>query len=134
MIRSTLRAVLAAAYLVAGVLHIIAPRPFLSIMPGWVPFPAAVVFWTGIAEILGAAGLLQWHSASLRRAAAIGLALYAICVFPANINHFVLDMTKSGNGAGLGYHVPRMFAQPPLVWLALWVGNVVDWPLRRFGR
>lgn len=133
MMRPIFRIVLAIAYFAAGVIHIIAPRPFLSIMPGWVPLPEAVVFWTGIAEIAGAAGLLQSRFPSLRRAAAIGLALYAVCVFPANINHFMLDMARPDNGAGFGYHVPRMFIQPLLVWLALWVGHVTDWPLRAQG-
>ena len=128
MIRTVLRLVLATFYLSAGLIHIASPAPFLSIMPGWVPYPEAIVLWTGIAEILGAAGLLQWFSPRLRRAAAIGLALYAICVFPANIQHFILDMAKADGGMGLGYHVPRMFAQPFIVWLALWVGGVIGWP------
>lgn len=131
MIRSVARGVLALFYLVAGVIHLIKPAPFLTIMPAWVPFPEQVVSWTGVAEILGAVGLLQPASFRLRRAAAIGLALYAICVFPANINHFIIDMARSDSGLGLAYHVPRMFAQPLLVWLALWCGGVTDWPMRR---
>ena len=65
------------------------PPPFLTITPVWVPWPEAVVLWTGIAELLGAAGLIQPWSKQLRRAAGIGLALYALCVWPANMNHFV---------------------------------------------
>ncbi|QKG70498.1 DoxX family protein [Erythrobacter mangrovi] len=131
MIRPALRWTLAAFYIVAGYFHLAAPASFLKIMPGWVPWPEAVVFWTGVAELLGAAALAQPLSAPLRRAGAIGLALYAICVFPANIHHFALDMARPDHGFGLGYHVPRMFAQPMLVWLALWTGGVTDWPLRR---
>jgi uncharacterized membrane protein len=110
------------------VIHIVSPRPFLIIMPQWVPAPEAVVLWTGIAELLGAVGLAQGASLPIRRAASIGLALYAVCVFPANINHFAIDLAKSDHGAGLAYHVPRMFAQPVLVWLALWAGGVIEWP------
>ncbi|MEL0251979.1 MAG: DoxX family protein, partial [Novosphingobium sp.] len=110
MTRNVLRWILALFYFAAGVIHIAAPAPFLTIMPGWVPMPETVVLWTGIAELLGAIGLAQGLSLSLRKAAAIGLALYAVCVFPANINHFALDMAKPGHGAGLAYHVPRMFA------------------------
>lgn len=131
MIRTVLRLVLATLYFIAGIIHIIAPAPFLTIMPPWVPYSGPVVFWTGVAEVVGALGLAQGCSAPLRRAAAIGLALYALCVFPANINHFILDMAKPNGGAGLGYHVPRMFAQPLVIWLALWVGHVTDWPMRR---
>ncbi len=131
MIRTILRWPLGLAYLAAGWLHLTAPAPFLTIMPGWVPSPETVVAATGIAELLGAAALLQPWAPRLRQAGAIGLALYAICVFPANINHFALDMARADQGLGLAYHIPRMAAQPLLVWLALWTGKVIDWP---FGR
>ncbi|MFZ5796698.1 MAG: DoxX family protein, partial [Pseudomonadota bacterium] len=55
--RAVLRAVLAAAYLAAGVLHVAVPGPFLSITPGLVPFPKAVILVTGLCEIAGAVGL-----------------------------------------------------------------------------
>ena len=115
MIRTALRWLLAAFYAFAGYAHIADPAPFLSIMPAWVPAPEAVVLWTGIAELLGAAALAQGCSIPLRRAGAIGLALYAVCVFPANIHHFALDMAKPDGGLGLAYHVPRMFAQPLVI-------------------
>ncbi len=123
------RWLLAAFYFLAGVIHIIRPAPFLTIMPGWVPMPEAVVLWTGVAEILGALGLVQGFSLPLRRAAGWGLALYALCVWPANINHLLLDMAKPGGGLGLAYHGPRMLAQPAIIWLALWVGECL--PLRK---
>lgn len=129
--RTGLRWLLAALYLAAGYFHLGHPRPFMEITPNWVPWRSAVIFWTGIAEIAGALALLQPWSAGLRRAGAIGLALYAACVFPANINHFALDMAKPGGGLGLGYHVPRMFAQPLVIWLALWTGGVTNWPFAR---
>lgn len=129
MTRTVLRWLLAAFYFVAGVIHIARPQPFLTIMPGWVPAPDAVVLWTGVAEILGSIGLVQGISVPLRRAAGWGLALYALCVWPANINHLVLDLARPGGGLGLAYHVPRMFAQPVIIWLALWVAECL--PLRR---
>lgn len=131
MIRTCLRWLLAVFYLAAGVLHLVAPLPFLSITPGWVPWPGAVVALTGAAEIAGAIGLAQSRSLRWRRAAAIGLAIYAVCVFPANINHFAIDMAREDGGLGLAYHVPRIFAQPLIVWLALWAGEVTDWPFTR---
>ncbi|ABC64026.1 DoxX family protein [Erythrobacter litoralis] len=131
MIRTSLRWLLAVLYFVAGWAHLRFAEPFLTITPGWVPAPEAVVWWTGVAEIVGAIGLAQPLNARLRRAAAIGLAVYAVCVFPANINHFAMDMARADGGAGLAYHVPRMFAQPLIVWLALWTGEVLDWPFPR---
>lgn len=130
-LRSALRYLLALLYALAGYLHIVRPEPFLQIMPAWVPAAEMVVFWTGIAEIAGALALTQPWLPGLRRAGAIGLALYAVCVFPANINHFALDMARPDGGLGLAYHVPRMFAQPVIVWLALWAGGATDWPFRR---
>ena len=129
MIRAVLRWVLAVFYFAAGVIHILRPAPFLTIMPPGVPFPEAVVLWTGVAEILGAIGLVQPFSPKLRQAAGWGLALYALCVWPANIHHFALDLAKADGGLGLGYHVPRMFAQPVIIWLALWLGECL--PPRR---
>lgn len=129
MIRVVLRWLLAAFYALAGVIHLINHATFLTITPAWVPLPEAVVLWTGVAEILGAIGLVQPFSRRLRQAAGWGLALYALCVWPANINHFAMDMARPDGGLGLAYHVPRMFAQPVIIWLALWVGEC--WPLRR---
>jgi uncharacterized membrane protein len=131
MIRAVCRCLLALAYLAAGVLHIISAGPFLSITPGWVPLPETVVLLTGLAEIAGAAGLIQPFAPGLRRAAAAGLALYAVCVFPANIHHMMTDMARPLPDLGWGYHVPRMALQPLLVWLALWTGGVTDWPFAR---
>lgn len=129
MIKLALRWLLAVFYFAAGVIHLVAPAPFLTIMPGWVPAPEAVVLVTGVAEILGAIGLVQPFSVKLRQAAGWGLALYGLCVWPANINHFAIDMARAHGGLGLAYHVPRMFAQPVIIWLALWVGECL--PLRR---
>lgn len=129
--RTALRWLLALFYLVAAWFHLTAPHPFLRIMPEWVPQPELVVALTGVAELLGAIALLQPWSLPLRKAGGIGLALYALCVWPANVHHFALDMARPDHGLGLGYHVPRMFAQPVLIWLALWVSGTIEWPFRR---
>ena len=132
MARTLTRWFLALVYLAAGILHVLIPEPFLGIMPPAVPIPEAVVFLTGVAEILGAIGLAQWQSAPLRRAAGIGLALYALCVWPANIQHMINDLSSAGGldtgGLGLAYHIPRMAAQPFIIWAALWASHAIDWP------
>lgn len=119
------------AYAVAGYFHLAAPQAFLRVMPPWVPAPEAVVLLTGIAELAGAAGLLQPFSRRLRRAAAIALALYALCVWPANAHHMMIDLASPDGGWGLAYHLPRMLAQPLIVWAALWAGEATDWPFAR---
>jgi len=128
LIKVSLRVVLAILYAFAGFAHLVRPEFFLVITPNWVPFPEAVILWTGVAEITGALALIQPYSVHLRRAAGIGLALYPLCVWPANINHFAMDMARADGGLGLVYHVPRMIAQPILIWLALWVSGVTKRP------
>jgi len=120
--------VLAAVYLVAGVLHLRSPAPFLTIVPAWVPDPAAMIAVTGLCEILGAVGLCIPR---LRWIAGVMLAAYAVCVFPANVKHAVDYMTLGRGGLTLWYHVPRLLLQPLIVWWALFAGSVVDWPFRR---
>jgi uncharacterized membrane protein len=120
---------LALFYAVAGVLHLILPHPFVSIVPSWVPAPDLVVALTGVAELAGSVGLLQRRAPALRRAAGWGLAAYALCVWPANFNHMMIDLARPGHGLGLAYHVPRLAAQPLLIWLALWVSGAGKWPL-----
>ena len=123
--------ILALLYLVAAWFHLTAPGPFLRIMPAFVPRPELVVLLTGLAEAAGAVSLVQPWSRELRRAGGVGLALYALCVWPANVNHFAMDMARPDGGWGLAYHLPRMVAQPLLIWLALWTSGVTDWPWRR---
>ena len=123
MTRRLIRWLLALFYGIAGVLHLIKPAPFLTIMPPWVPQPELVVALTGVAELAGAIGLIQPVSAAMRRAAGWGLAAYALCVWPANFQHMLIDLTKADGGLGLGYHLPRPTAQPLLIWLAVWASR-----------
>jgi uncharacterized membrane protein len=125
--RMIARWLLAAAYLAAGYLHITHPAPFLRITPHWVPFPRETVILTGICELLGAIGLLIPQT---RWIAGVMLALYALCVWPANMQHAIMDL-GSGTGLGWWYHAPRLLAQPLIIWWALYAGGIVDWP---FGR
>lgn len=129
MIRTILLWVLAMFYAYAGYAHLASPEFFMRIMPDWVPFPLEVVYFTGVAELLGSIGLVQPWYPQLRKAAGIGLALYALCVWPANIHHMMLDW-GADSGSNLAYHVPRMIAQPIIIWLALWVSGTTHWPFR----
>ena len=51
---------------------------FVDRLRAILPWPEQVIYWTGIAELLGALALIQWFSLRLRHAGAIGLALYAL--------------------------------------------------------
>ena len=130
-VRVALRWLLAAGYLFAGVMHLKSPAPFVSITPHWVPMQPAVIAATGVAELFGAVGLAQPFSPRVRIVSGCALALYAVCVFPANINHMLIDMASPHPQLGWMYHVPRMVLQPILVWLALWTSGAIDWPFIR---
>lgn len=132
ILRRGFRLLLAVFYLLAGIAHIRSPGGFLAITPDWVPFPEQVVFLTGVAEIAGAIGLLIPPALipRIRYAAGIGLALYALCVFPANINHAINNIAVGGETASWAYHGPRLLFQPVFIWWALIAGNVINWPFR----
>ena len=119
---------LATFYGIAAYVHLKSPEAFLPIMPDFVPAPRLVVILTGWCELAGALGLL---APRLRRAAGLGLALYAICVFPANIKHAFDGVELAGFALDWRYHLPRLLMQPVFVWMALFAGDLVDWPWRR---
>jgi uncharacterized membrane protein len=126
--RAVMRWIMAAFYLIAGVGHLASPDPFLAIMPQWVPFPREVILLTGLCEITGAVALL---TARWRAFAGIMLALYALCVWPANIRHAVEHIALPPIPDSWWYHGPRLAFQPVLIWWALFCADVVDWPWRR---
>lgn len=126
--RAAARWLLAAAFLLAGVLHLFRPAPFLSITPAWVPYAPEIIAFTGLCEIAGAIGLCMPR---LRWWAGVMLAAYAVCVYPANVKHAVDYIAHGTGGLSLWYHIPRLAFQPVIVWWALYAGCVTDWPFRR---
>lgn len=127
--RKIARWLLGIAYLVAGVSHIVSPDGFVKITPGWVPWVHDVVLFTGLCEVAGAIALL--FVPKLRRAAGWAFAAYAVCVYPANINHAVNNIALGGAALGWWYHGPRLLFQPVIVWWALWGTQIVDWPFSK---
>ncbi len=62
-------------------------------MPNYIPAHKAMVFWSGVAEILGGIGILIPETRVL---AGWGLILLLVAVFPANIDMFVKAWQKNG--------------------------------------
>ena len=116
------RLTIAPIFLIVGIVHLTQPGLFAPLMPSIVPHPMAVIVLTGLAELTGAIFLFVPQT---RAFAGIMLALYAVCVFPVNINHAVHDLS-TGTGLGWAYHYPRLFAQPLICWWAL-VAGAVPW-------
>lgn len=128
-IRTVTRFALALFYGMAGLVHLVSPEAFLPIMPEIVPWPRAVIIVTGLCEIAGAFGL--FHPAS-RRAAGLGLALYAVCVWPANFRHAFEGIAVAGLPTGWWYHGPRLLLQPVIIAITLWVSGWLGKPKTAF--
>ena len=87
------RLLLALLFICAGANHFRSPEIYLQIMPPFLPAPAALVWISGVAEILGGFGLLLEPT---RRLAALGLILLLLAVFPANIYGALHGMNLHG--------------------------------------
>ncbi len=118
---------LAAALLFFGTDHLVNPGRYLPMMPDFVPFPYEVVLFTGLCEIAGAVGLLVPR---LRRLAGILLAVYFVCVFPANIKNAIEGLDVEGLPAAAWYYWVRLLFQPLAIWWALRAAEVIG-PWRR---
>jgi uncharacterized membrane protein len=128
MVRTFFRYLLALIYLIAGIAHLRSPTGFLQITPDWVPSPLLVVQLTGVCEIAGSIALA--FVPRLRIAAGWALATFAVCVFPANINHAINNVAMDGTQMSWWYHGPRLLFQPVFVWWALYAGGATNWPFR----
>jgi uncharacterized membrane protein len=76
-------------YIVAGAYHFVSPRSYLAIMPPYVPWPLAMIYISGAAEILGGIGVLVPDGFVFPRTRAFtawGLVALLIAVSPVHIN------------------------------------------------
>tara|TARA_B110000259_G_C14007909_1_gene398578 strand:- start:307 stop:657 length:351 start_codon:yes stop_codon:yes gene_type:complete len=48
---------MASLYIFGGIMHFVKPRVYLRIMPKYIPNPKAMVFWSGLVEVLFGVGL-----------------------------------------------------------------------------
>ncbi|MGK7371535.1 MAG: DoxX family protein [Candidatus Halalkalibacterium sp. M3_1C_030] len=87
------RYLIGAVFILAGLLHFLKPAFYIKIMPDYIPWHKAMVYLSGIAEIAGGIGILF---PPVRYAAAIGLILLLVAVFPANIDMAVKAVRKRG--------------------------------------
>jgi uncharacterized membrane protein len=92
-------------FVLAGVLHFTHSRFYKAIMPDYMPNHDELVYASGVAEIVGGAGLLF---PGVRRTAGWWLIATLIAVFPANI-HMALHPERykmPGGRAGLYLRLP----------------------------
>ena len=81
--KERLRVILAICIIVVGAMHFVVPDPFVKIVPDYFPAHLALVYISGFFEILGGIGILV---PPVSQAAAWGLLILFVAVFPANIN------------------------------------------------
>jgi uncharacterized membrane protein len=70
-------------FIFAGVMHFVIPKVYKRIVPPYLPAPEALVYASGVAEIIGGAGLMV---PSTRRRAGWWLIATLLAVFPANVH------------------------------------------------
>jgi uncharacterized membrane protein len=91
--KEILRGVLSIAMIIVGTTHFTHTEQFVRIVPPQLPAPAALVYVSGVFEILGGVGILiPWVSV----AAAWGLIALFVAVFPANINQAINSIAIDG--------------------------------------
>jgi len=117
--KSVLLWVMAAFYVLAGVMHFVSPETYLPMMPPYLPAHGALVFLSGVAEVaLGLAVLVP----GLREAAGWGLVLLLVAIFPANVHIAMNDVPLFGASEGAGiWNWVRLPFQGVLIAWALWV-------------
>jgi uncharacterized membrane protein len=114
------RLLLASIFVVAGISHFLFPAPYLRIIPPALPHPWVLLWVSGVAEILGGIGLLLEKAC---RAAALGLAVLLVAVFPANIYM-----------AAAHVPFPGIFGQAWLQWLRLPLQPILIWRVLQYSK
>ncbi|MDB5268438.1 MAG: hypothetical protein JWP58_1478 [Hymenobacter sp.] len=115
-LRHLSRYALALIFVLAGIWHFVHSATYLAIMPPMLPTPLALVYVSGVFEMLGGLGLLP---ARTRRLAGWGLLALLVAVFPANVYMALVHEQL---------HIPgwvawgRLPLQLPLLW---WVWRVM---------
>ncbi len=80
------RVLMGALYVVTGVGHFVLARAFEGIVPDYLPAHRALVMVSGVAEIAGGVGVLMAaRYPAVGRAAAWGIVVLLVGVFPANV-------------------------------------------------
>ena len=92
---------------------------YVSIMPDYIPYHKAMVYISGIAEILGGAGLLI---PEFRTYAILALILLLIAVFPANIDMAWKEFKNHGLTLYTWLLIARLPLQFVLMWWVYWAG------------
>jgi uncharacterized membrane protein len=107
-----------AHFVPAGVTVMPNHADLVAMVPPAIPFPSAMVYLTGVLELLGALGLIISRT---RRAAGYCLALLFIVLLPANIYAAIAEIPFAGEPASpLWQRIPE---QVLYIAVALWANR-----------
>jgi uncharacterized membrane protein len=107
--------VLVGILVASGTVHLVRPATYEPLMPDLVPAHREVIYASGVAELLCAAGLL---SSRTRRVAAYASAGLLVVVFPGNLK-MAVDARRSGGSLFKTIAYTRLPLQWPMVRAAL---------------
>lgn len=116
-VKAALRWLLGLLMIGAGLNHFRVPELYLAMMPAQLPWPAELVFVSGVAEVAGGLGLLL---PATRRAAAWGLVALLVAVFPANLNMAIHQLPLGSYQPPAWALWARLPLQAVLIAWALW--------------
>jgi uncharacterized membrane protein len=105
-------AVFAIFFIAGGIAHFVLTPAYVRVVPPYLPWPLALVYTSGVCEVLGGLGLLYPPT---RRFAAWGLVALLVAVFPANL---FMAMTHAGYAGPAWVLWVRLPLQIPLIWWA----------------
>ena len=105
LVKRIFSVLLTLAMVLAGVSHFTMPATYVAIVPDYLPAPLALVYISGVAEILLGLAL---QIPGLRRLAGFGLIALFIAVLPANIKQAVHNRQP-----------PGLEMSPTMVWVRL---------------
>ena len=117
MIKRGIQILLAVFFFAAGILHFQLDDAFARIVPPMLPFSVAIVWITGVIELVFAAALIaKW------RLPLTGLLLsaYLLAVLPANIYMAVAGIPLGDTALNPAALWTRVALQFPLIALVLW--------------
>jgi uncharacterized membrane protein len=123
--KTVLRWLLTLFMVAAGVNHFLDPGPYAAMIPAALPAPRALVYLSGVAEILGGLGLIL---PATRRLAAWGLVALFVAIFPANVNMAVNDLQLLDRPVPSWVLWARLPLQAVLVLWAWWYTRPVAAP------
>jgi len=103
--------------------HFFSAAHMTMMLPDWVPARMALIYATGVLELILAIGL--WIPGSMRKAG-FAIALMLVAFLPANIYAALNSMPYGGSEMGPPYLLVRIPYQILLVWWTVWATGLIN--------